>query len=32
MGLADVERALLVLGGEAGGLRPVHAVVTPHSG
>jgi alcohol dehydrogenase len=31
-GLADVEQALLALGGEAGGLRPVHAVVVPHSG
>ncbi|HEX3956139.1 MAG TPA: zinc-binding dehydrogenase [Trebonia sp.] len=31
-GLADVEQALLALGGEAAGPRPVHAVVTPHSG
>jgi hypothetical protein len=29
VGLADVEHALLTLGGEAGGLRPVHAVVEP---
>jgi hypothetical protein len=27
--LTDVEQALLALGGEAGGLRPVHAVVAP---
>jgi threonine dehydrogenase-like Zn-dependent dehydrogenase len=32
VGLADVERALLTLGGEAGGPRPVHAVVQPHGG
>ncbi|HEY1667050.1 MAG TPA: zinc-binding dehydrogenase [Trebonia sp.] len=32
VGLADVERALLALGGEAGGLRPVHAVVRPNGG
>ena len=29
VGLAGVEQALLALGGEAGGLRPVHAVVEP---
>jgi alcohol dehydrogenase len=29
VGLSDVEQALLALGGEAGGLRPVHAVVLP---
>ena len=29
VGLPDVEQALLALGGEAGGLRPVHAVVQP---
>jgi threonine dehydrogenase-like Zn-dependent dehydrogenase len=29
VGLGDVEQALLALGGEAGGLRPVHAVVQP---
>jgi hypothetical protein len=32
VGLADVERALLALGGEAGGPRPVHAVVRPNGG
>jgi alcohol dehydrogenase len=32
VGLADVERALRTLGGEAGGLRPVHAVVEPNGG
>jgi hypothetical protein len=32
VGLADVERALLTLGGETGGLRPVHAVVEPNGG
>jgi threonine dehydrogenase-like Zn-dependent dehydrogenase len=31
-GLADVERALLALGGEAGGPRPVRAVVQPDVG
>ena len=30
VGLGDVEQALLALGGEAGGVRPVHAVVLPH--
>jgi len=29
VGLGDVEQAILALGGEAGGLRPVHAVVEP---
>jgi alcohol dehydrogenase len=29
VGLADVEQALLALGGEVGGFRPVHAVVHP---
>jgi threonine dehydrogenase-like Zn-dependent dehydrogenase len=29
VGLADVEQALLALGGEGSGLRPVHAVVEP---
>lgn len=29
VGLGDVEQALLALGGEAGGERPVHAVVRP---
>jgi threonine dehydrogenase-like Zn-dependent dehydrogenase len=29
VGLSDVEQALLALGGEAGGVRPVHAVVLP---
>jgi threonine dehydrogenase-like Zn-dependent dehydrogenase len=32
VGLADVEHALLTLGGETGGLRPVHAVVEPNGG
>jgi alcohol dehydrogenase len=32
VGLAEVERALLVLGGEAGDSRPVHAVVQPDTG
>jgi alcohol dehydrogenase len=31
VGLAEVEQALLVLGGEAAGLRPVHAVVEPNA-
>jgi hypothetical protein len=31
-GLTDVEQAILALGGEAGGVRPVHAVVEPHRG
>ena len=30
VGLGDVEQALLALGGEADGVRPVHAVVLPH--
>jgi alcohol dehydrogenase len=32
VGLRDVEHALLALGGEAGGERPVHAVVLPSGG